>query len=196
MKKDYLLCGVGGQGTILASKLLADTALSKGLEVKATETIGMSQRGGSVVSHIRIGDSTYSPMIPHGKADVLIAFEPAEAVRNLAYLSKEGVLIVANKAIKPITATLSGGNYDGKEMITYLQENVAKVIVVDAEEVCKELGTNKVLNVVLLGASTATEAFGFSAEEIERAISARVPERFLELNRVALKAGASIGGKS
>lgn len=192
--KDCLLCGVGGQGTILASKLLADGALLRGATVRATETIGMSQRGGSVVSHLRMGDNTHSPMIPHGKADVMIAFEPAEAVRNLCYLSPNGVLIVAKKAVKPVTATLSGSNYDGSEMLDFLTAQVPHLVVVDGDSICAQLGSSKVLNVVLLGAATASGMLGFTMEEMERAVESRVPEKFLALNRRALAAGAAIIG--
>ena len=190
--KDCLLCGVGGQGTILASKLLADAALLKGATVRATETIGMSQRGGSVVSHLRMGEESHSPMIPHGRADVMIAFEPAEAVRSLAYLSQDGVLVVAKKAMKPVTATLSGTSYDGSEMLTYLNEKVKQLIVVDGETICAQVGSSKVLNVVLLGAATASGMLGFTMEDMEQAIEQRVPAKFLELNRKALSAGAKI----
>ncbi len=190
--KDCLLCGVGGQGTILASKLLADAALLKGATVRATETIGMSQRGGSVVSHLRMGEESHSPMIPHGGADVMIAFEPVEAVRSLSYLSSEGILVVAKKAVKPVTATLSGATYDGSEMLDFLQEQVKHLVVVDGEEVCAQVGSPKVLNVVLLGAATASGMMGFTMEDMEQAVEQRVPAKFLELNRKALSAGANI----
>ncbi|MFI3228840.1 MAG: indolepyruvate oxidoreductase subunit beta [Bacillota bacterium] len=192
MNRDYLLCGVGGQGTILASKLLADAALNSGNKVCATETIGMSQRGGSVVSHVRVGSDTYSPMIPYGMAQVLIAFEPAEAVRNLPYLAENGVLVVAKKAVKPITATLSGDNYDGSNMISYLKENVKNLVIVDGETICANLGSNKVLNVVLLGAASASNMLGFSVSEMQEVIEKRVPQKFINLNRSALQAGASV----
>lgn len=190
--KDCLLCGVGGQGTILASKLLADAALLKGATVRATETIGMSQRGGSVVSHLRMGEESHSPMIPHGRADVMIAFEPAEAVRSLPYLSPEGVLVVAKKAVKPVTATLSGTTYDGSEMLDFLQSQVKHLVVVDGEAVCTQVGSSKVLNVVLLGAATASGMLGFTMEDMAQAVEQRVPAKFLELNRRALQAGADI----
>ena len=107
MGKNCLLCGVGGQGVVLASKLIAYAAMEKGLNVRTSETIGMSQRGGSVVTHVRMGETVYSPMIPKGSADVIMAFEPAEAVRNLSYLKEDGVMVVDKKAVKPVTATLN-----------------------------------------------------------------------------------------
>lgn len=119
MRKNCLLCGVGGQGVVLASKLIAYAALDKGMFVRTTETIGMAQRGGSVVSHVRMGEEIHSPMIPKGQADVILAFEPAEAVRSLPYLREGGMLIVNRKAVKPVTATLGGGQYDGHEMLDF-----------------------------------------------------------------------------
>ncbi|MFI3227738.1 MAG: indolepyruvate oxidoreductase subunit beta [Clostridia bacterium] len=194
-KKDCLLCGVGGQGTILASKLIADAALLQGYRVRASETIGMSQRGGSVVSHVRVGENVHAPMIPFGSADVIIAFEPAEAVRALQYLSKDGVLVVSKKAVKPVTATLSASDYDGTEMIEYLTSQVSKLVVINTDEVLEKIGSSKVLNVVLLGAAAASGMLGFTLEQMGQAIEQRVPERFLELNRKALQEGAKIGGQ-
>ena len=123
MNKDILVCGVGGQGTVLASKLIASAAMNLGNTVHSAETIGMAQRGGSVTSHIRIGEQAYSPMIPHGSADVLLAFEPAEAVRNLAYLKQDGIVIVNSVPVKPVTESLHDTGYDGSDMLTYLQKN-------------------------------------------------------------------------
>lgn len=188
MKKDYILCGVGGQGTILASKILSDVAQSCGSEVIASETIGMSQRGGSVVSHVRTSDTAHSPMIPLQGADVIIAFEPAEAVRNLPYLKKDGAMIVSSKAIKPITESLSGGNYNGEEMIEYLKNNTKKLIVIDGESICDRLGTSKVLNVVLLGAGADENILGVTREQLQSAIEKRVAKKFIGLNIKALNA--------
>ena len=122
MNKDILLCGVGGQGTVLASKLIASAAMRCGDPVHSAETIGMAQRGGSVISHIRIGERAASPLIPRGNADILIAFEPAEAVRNLSYLKKDGVVIVNSTPVKPTTEALQEIGYDGTEMIAYLKK--------------------------------------------------------------------------
>ena len=119
-----LLAGVGGQGTVLASKLLAQAAIKQGLQARTAETIGMAQRGGCVVSHVRIGRESYSPLITVGQADVLIGFEPAEAVRCLSYLKKGGTVIVSNNAIKPITDTFSKVPYDEKVMLDYLKKQV------------------------------------------------------------------------
>lgn len=112
MNKNILICGVGGQGTVLASKIIAASAMIEGSAVHSAETIGMAQRGGSVTSHVRIGEA-YSPLIPYGTADMILAFEPAEAVRNLIYLKKGGIVIVNSVPVKPVTESLADTGYDG-----------------------------------------------------------------------------------
>ena len=139
MNKNIVLCGVGGQGTVLASKLIAAAAMKKGISVMSAETIGMAQRGGSVFSHIRLGEHLHSPMIAKGTADIIIGFEPAEAVRMLPYLKEHGQVIVSSHAIMPVTSTLSGADYNGKEMILYLKKVVSNLLVVDSEKACHEL---------------------------------------------------------
>lgn len=190
MTVNCILAGVGGQGTVLASKLIAQAAMDKGLNARTAETIGMAQRGGCVVSHVRIGDEIHSPMVPKHGADLIIGFEPAEAVRCLPYLKKGGVVVVSKKAIKPVTASLSDSTYDGTEMLALLQ-NEAKVIVVDGDKICKECGSAKVLNVALLGAACAGSTLGLTISEIETAIKERVNPRFVEMNIQALTAGAN-----
>ena len=116
MKKDVMICGVGGQGTVLASKIIAASAMDEGYAVHSAETIGMAQRGGSVTSHVRIGEDAFSPLIPLGSVDLLIAFEPSEAVRNLKYLKSDGFVIVNSVFVK-LTSLVGGGDYDGKAEI-------------------------------------------------------------------------------
>lgn len=192
MSKSVILCGVGGQGTVLASKLISYAAMAKGEDVKSAETIGMAQRGGSVTSHVRMGENAFSPLIPQGKADVMIAFEPAEAVRNLSYIKEDGVVIVSKKAVKPVTASLSKKVYEGKDMLDYLEKKVKRLLVVDGEKAMAELGSSKVLNVVLLGAAIASDEIDLSMDEIRAAIDAKVPEKYHELNNRALEAGARL----
>lgn len=192
MSKSVILCGVGGQGTVLASKLISYAAMAKGEEVKSAETIGMAQRGGSVTSHVRIGEGAFSPLIPEGKADVMVAFEPAEAVRNLPYLKPDGVVVVSKKAVKPVTASLSEKVYEGRDMLDYLEKKVSRLVVVDGEQTMAELGSSKVLNVVLLGAAIASGEIDITMDEIRCAIREKVPEKFHELNNRALEAGAKL----
>lgn len=185
-----LLAGVGGQGTVLASKIIAQAAIDKGLMVRTSETIGMAQRGGCVVSHVRIGEEIHSPLIPMGAADVIIGFEPAEAVRHLSYLKEDGMVIVSKNAIKPVTDSLSKTNYSGDDMIRYLQSQVKDLIIIDGDVITAECGSSRVLNTALLGAAAATGLLGFSLAELEGIVKTKLPEKFKEVNICALKAGA------
>ena len=187
MKKDILICGVGGQGTVLASKLIAAATMEEGNTVHSAETIGMAQRGGSVTSHVRIGEA-YSPLIPKGKCDMILAFEPAEAVRNLPYLKKDGLVIVSSVPVKPTTESLHETGYDGTEMIVYLREK-CNVIVVDSEALCARYGSNKYLNVILLGVAAGSGVLGISKEAVKREIEKRVPGKYVENNRQAFEDG-------
>ena len=186
-----ILAGVGGQGTVLASKLIAQSAMDKGKKVRTAETIGMAQRGGCVVSHVRIGEEIiHSPLIPLKSADILIGFEPAEAVRSLTYLKDGGTVIVSQKAIKPVTDSLSNTDYDGDEMLKYLGSHVKHLIIVDSETIFAACGSAKVLNIALLGAAVSTGVLGVSLEDIEKTINKKLAPKFIEMNLNALRAGA------
>ena len=186
MRKNILLCGVGGQGTVLASKLLAAAAMEKGLPVMSAETIGMAQKGGSVFSHLRMGEGLETPMLRRGAADLIIAFEPAEAVRMLPYLAQDGCVVVSGSAVIPVTAVLRQSSYDGSEMIDYLRQQVKKLIVIDGEAACREVGSPRALNMVLLGAALHSGALPFSPEEIKRVMQKRVKPQFYDINCRAL----------
>jgi len=185
-----ILAGVGGQGTVLASKLMAQCAMNKGLKVRTAETIGMAQRGGCVVSHVRMGEEIHSPLIPLRSADVLIGFEPAEAVRSLSYLKEAGTVVVSQRAIKPVTDSLSNTNYEGDEMLKYLSSHGLRLIVVDTDAILAECGTSKVLNIALLGAAVAAGDLGISLEEMEKALHQKLPQKLIDMNLKALRAGA------
>lgn len=195
--KNCMLAGVGGQGTVLASKIIAQAAMKEGLSAHTAETIGMAQRGGCVVSHVRIGENAFSPLIPKGTADVVIGFEPAEAVRCLPYLKEDGAMVVSTKAVQPVTASLSGCSYDADGMLAFLKERVNRLILVDGEEVCRQCGSAKVLNVALLGAAAKVGVLPVTLKQIEDTIREKLPERFLSMNLKALAAGAEAvtGGK-
>lgn len=180
MSKNIIICGVGGQGTVLAAKVLSQAAISKGERVLSAETIGMAQRGGSVVSHVRIGEDVYSPLVPKGQADLLIAFEAAEAVRNIAYLKQGASVIVNKKVVQPVTASLNGKVFDENEMISYLQKVAGNVLAVDTDQACKDLGSTKVVNMVLLGAASKTGLI--SKDELKSALKLLVKPEFYELN--------------
>lgn len=187
MTDDIILCGVGGQGTVLASRLLSTAAMAKGLPVKAAETIGMAQRGGSVTSHVRIGEGAAGPLIGQGRASLIIAFEPAEAARQLGYLAPGGAAVVATRPVVPASALTGGPAYELDAILAHLRERVERLVLVDVDQVAAELGTAKALNVALLGAAVRAGALSFTLEDMQAAIRARVPERFWELNLRALE---------
>lgn len=195
MNKDILICGVGGQGTVLASKIIAAAAMEEGSAVHSAETIGMAQRGGSVTSHVRIGGEAYSPMIPFGGADMLLAFEPGEAVRNLRYLRKDGIAVVNTSAVKPVTESLKDTGYDGSGMTAYLKQKCS-CIFVDAEEVCRPFGSSKFFNVIMLGVAAGSGHLGLKKETLLKQIEQRVPARFLDVNIRAFTAGIDIAGQA
>ena len=184
VNKNIVLCGVGGQGTVLASKLIAAAAMEKGLRVMSAETIGMAQRGGNVFSNLRIGDSMHAPLLQSGQADVILGFEPGETVRMLHYLKPGGTVITNCRPVKPTTATLTGSSYDGTEMITYLRENLApeKLLVVDGQAAIDELGSPRILNMVLLGAAIRTGEIGLTEDDIKKAMDRLIKPAFMELN--------------
>ncbi len=188
---NVLLAGVGGQGTVLASKIIASCAMKKGENAHTAETIGMAQRGGSVVSHVRIGEGCYSPLIPKGSADVIIGFEPGEAVRVLPYLKKGGAVVVSSAAVKPVTDSLSDSGYDGNKMLSYLKEKKIDVTVVDGEKITDELGSAKSLNIALLGAAAKKGIIDISINDIEEYIKTSLKPQFCEINLKALALGAS-----
>lgn len=187
--KSLLLCGVGGQGTVLASRILAQAAMEEGKFARTAETIGMAQRGGCVVSHVRIDSKDCSPLVPLKKADILIAFEPGEAVRNLPYLKPEGIVIVCDNPICPVTASLAGIEYDSRKMIDYIKSKVERVIVVDGNKICEECGSSKVVNVALVGTIIKTGVAELSEESVKKVLKDKLKPEFLEMNMKALTLG-------
>ncbi|MBR6483615.1 MAG: indolepyruvate oxidoreductase subunit beta [Clostridiales bacterium] len=190
MSTNIVLCGVGGQGTVLASKLVASAAMSKGFEVRSAETIGMAQKGGSVMSHLRVGDDAFSPMIGSGEADLIIGFEPSETVRMLPFLKKGGAVITSDRPIMPVTAALKGSSYCGSEMTEYLRSfsGIGKLVVVDTESAVREIGSPKAMNMVLLGAASRSGLLGdITHEEIIEAMKRKVKPQFVEMNIKALE---------
>ena len=186
MRKNIILCGVGGQGTVLASRLISAAAMAKGIPVLSAETIGMAQRGGSVFSHIRLGEGIYSPMIARGEADLVIGFEPGEAVRMLPFLKPDGRMIVSDRAVMPVTASLSGSDYRASDMLDFLSSHVRDLRIIRAEKAMQDIGSAKVLNLILLGAAVSGGALGLAEADLKEAIRTRIPEKFHELNYRAL----------
>ena len=194
--RNVLLTGVGGQGTVLAAKVLAQAAQAKGWQVRTAETIGMAQRGGSVVSHVRMGDNgeeVIAPLVAKGTADMIIAFEPAEAARVLPYLAPDGVMVSATTSIQPITAALSSEPYLAKATVTSLEKRLnvragepARFVLVDDEAVLSQVENRKALNTVLLAFALKTGHLPLSLDDLRDAIRACVKPRFVELNLAAI----------
>lgn len=194
--RNVLLTGVGGQGTVLAAKVLAQAAQAKGWQVRTAETIGMAQRGGSVVSHVRMGDNgeeVIAPLVAKGTADMIIAFEPAEAARVLPYLAPDGVMVSATTSIQPITAALSSEPYLAETTVTSLGKRLngsaeapARFVLVDDEAVLSQVENRKALNTVLLAFALKTGHLPLSLDDLRDAIRACVKPRFVELNLAAI----------
>lgn len=151
----------------------------------------MAQRGGSVTSHVRIGEA-YAPLIPQGAADMILAFEPAEAVRNLGYLKKDGIVIVNRVPVKPVTESLQDTGYDGTEMIAYLQKKCS-CIVIDAEKICAPFGSSRYFNIAILGVAVGSGRLGISKETVLAELERRVPSKYVETNKAAFYAGVEVG---
>lgn len=188
MTKSILLVGVGGQGTILASKLLTLGLMDAGYDVKMSEIHGMSQRGGSVSSHIRYGEKVDSPVIELGDADLLIAFEKMEALRWIEYLKLDGKAVVNNFEIKPLSV-LSGKVDYSQDILNELQRH-SDTIIIDAEEKAKSLGNTKVMNIILLG--SIVKLMNLVDIQWERIIEENVKPQFIDINKEALRIGMEL----
>ena len=193
---NFLLAGVGGQGTILASDVLVNVGLALGYQAKQAEVHGMSQRGGSVTSFVRWGRVVHSPLVGAGEVDVFLAFEKAEALRNLNQLRQGALVLVNLAAIEPVTVTSGGQAYpDDARLHQKIAEVTQGAIYVDGEATAQGLGNVKAANVVLLGALSAlmerAQLTGpeCSAETWLDVIIQRVPPKYVELNRQAFEAG-------
>lgn len=194
---NILLAGVGGQGTVLAAKVLAQAAQNKGWQVRTAETIGMAQRGGSVVSHVRMGsegEAVHAPLVTPGTADVIIAFEPGEAARSLGYLKPGGTVVSATSFVQPVIAALSSAPYSESEVVANLREALdradASLRLVNDGEVLAALGNRRALNTVLLATAVACGAVPLTLEELKRAVTACVKPQFVDVNIAAIDAAA------
>lgn len=187
---NIMITGVGGQGTVLAAKLLAQAAETRNWRMRTAETIGMAQRGGSVVSHVRLANQDEpridAPLIAHGEADLIIAFEPAEAVRCLGYLRPGGALVSATSSVQPVTAALSRDAYSSKPFLEYLRQTVPNCLLVDDTALIKQIGSPKALNVALLASAVAISDLGLTVEELRAAMHASVRSQFVALNDRAI----------
>ena len=184
---NILIVGVGGQGTLLASVLLGKLALEEGYDVKLAEVHGMAQRGGSVVTHVRISEEqVYSPLIEEGGADVIIAFEELEAYRWISYLKKNGAIFVNAQQIKPMPVILGAAEYP-EDAVGFLEEHANKVVCLDALGIAEGCGSAKAVNTVLLGA--VARELPFSKESWLKQIEETVKPKFIDLNKEAFEKG-------
>ena len=181
-----MLVGVGGQGTLLASRILGSVLLSQGYDVKVSEVHGMSQRGGSVVTYIKYGEKIYSPVIEKGEADVIVAFEQLEAARWLPYLKKGGKIITNTQKIAPMPVIMGVQEYP-EELIEKIKAKGVDITAVDALSLAEEAGSSRAVNVVLMGLISKTA--GFPVEVWEKALEECVPAKALEINKKAFASG-------
>lgn len=183
--KSIMIVGVGGQGTLLASRILGNAVISEGYDVKVSEVHGMSQRGGSVVTYVRYSDKVYSPIIDKGGADMILAFELLEAKRALPYLKKGGKIIVNSQKIDPMPVIIGACEYP--DNIENDLNAAADTVIIDALSLAKEAGNQKAVNVVLIGVMAKNTDIPY--EVWINTIKNTVPEKFLEVNLKAFELG-------
>lgn len=186
--KNIMIVGVGGQGTLLTSRILGNLAIRGGYDVKLSEVHGMAQRGGSVVTFVRYGEQVAEPIVEQGQADVLIAFERLEALRYLHFLKEDGVVIVNDWRIDPITVVTGAAVYP--EGILETLKRAGRTVVVEATETAKKMGVPKAFNVIVLGA--AARYMGFDREDWTQVIRETVPPKTVEINLRAFETGYSM----
>jgi len=181
-----MIVGVGGQGTLLASRIIGNALIEQGYDVKMSEVHGMAQRGGSVVTYVKYGEKVHSPIIEKAGADIILAFEELEAARWISFLKKDGILIMNTQQINPMPVITGSASYP-ERLTESLEDMVANCISLDALSLAKKAGTVKAVNVVLIGvmAKASGQDSGIWLEALERT----VPERFLEMNRKAFDLG-------
>ena len=184
--RNIMIVGVGGQGSLLASKMLGSLLLAEGYDVKVSEVHGMSQRGGSVVTYVRYGDKVYSPVIDKGEADFIVSFELLEAARWLPFLKKDGRIVTNIQQIDPMPVITGAAEYP-EDLVKKLQASGAKVDALDCVKLAEEAGSVKAVNLVLMG--KLSHYFDLPEEAWMKALEANVPEKFLELNKKAFALG-------
>ena len=184
--KNIMIVGVGGQGSLLASKLLGHLLMSQGFDVKVSEVHGMSQRGGSVVTYVRYGDKVFSPVIDKGEADYIVSFELLEAARWLSYLKKDGQIVTNTQQIDPMPVITGAAQYP-ENLVEKLRATGAKVDALDCLSLAEEAGSSKAVNIVLLG--RLSHYFDLPEEAWMKSLEANVPTKFLEMNKKAFALG-------
>ena len=188
--KNVMIVGVGGQGSLLASRVLGRLLIDAGMDVKVSEVHGMSQRGGSVVTYVRYGDKVYSPIVDRGEADFIVSFELLEAARNLPYLKKDGQIVTNIQKIDPMPVITGAAQYP-EDLVEKMKKKGVKVDAMDCLSLAKEAGSIKAVNMVLMG--RLSHYFGQPEEAWMKALEATVPEKFIELNKKAFALGRDSG---
>jgi indolepyruvate ferredoxin oxidoreductase beta subunit len=187
---NIIICGVGGQGVVLLSELLGSAAVRDGVAVKGSEVLGMAQRGGSVFSNIRLGGDALAPLTPEGRCDVIIAVEPSEALRNIQFLTKNGVVVLNSRTVLPFTVFLGKSGYpDIKQIQAGLSKVTRKIITMDATALAQQAGSLQAANVVMLGALYGTELVPMSVETAKAVITGRFKGKAGETNVKAFDLG-------
>ena len=189
MGKNIMIVGVGGQGSLLASRILGNAVMLEGYDVKVSEVHGMSQRGGSVVTYVKFGEKVASPVICKGEADIIMSFELLEAARWLSYLKKGGTVITNTQQVNPMPVITGAAEYPA-DLVEKMQAKGVNVIAADALSIAREAGSEKAVNVALIG--LMSHALGFDRETLVKAIKMSVPEKFLELNMKAFELGEQV----
>ena len=187
--KNVMIVGVGGQGSLLASKLLGKLLLTKGYDIKVSEVHGMSQRGGSVVTYVRFGDKVYSPIIDKGEADFIVSFELLEAARWTEFLKPDGRIIANTQQINPMPVITGAAEYP-EALDEKIKAEGINLTAVDALKLAEQAGSAKAVNIVLMG--VLSKYFDFSEDEWYSAIENSVPPKFLELNKKAFALGRGV----
>ena len=193
MKYDVIITGVGGQGQVLASRLIGAAAIEAGIPARTGETIGMAQRGGSVVSNVRIGEAGMSPMVPALTADLVIGFEICETARVLGRLKAGGKIVLNDHTVNPVPVSLGLQSYDRTEMFEAIEKTAGSLIVLDAEKFASEAGSVKAGNVVMLGAAAGAGFFPLTKENFQNALKKNLPSKYLSLNLKAFDIGFDYG---
>lgn len=186
MKRDIILSGVGGQGILSIATVIGRAALAEGLQLKQAEVHGMSQRGGSVVTYVRYGDKVYSPVIDKGEADFIVSFELLEAARWMEFLRPEGRIITNTQQVNPMPVITGAAEYP-QDLVAKMAAAGAKVDAMDALALAEQAGSSKAVNLVLMG--RLSQYFDLPEEAWQQAITRSVPEKFLEMNRMAFHLG-------
>ncbi len=189
MTKSVMIVGVGGQGSLLASKLLGTLLVDEGFDVKVSEVHGMSQRGGSVVTYVRFGEKVYSPVITEGEADVIISFEKLEAARYAPFLKKDGIIVVNSQQIDPMPVIIGSAEYPEKVLEELINKG-ANIDEIDALTPALEAGSAKAVNIVLMG--KAAKYFDIPYEKWIAAIEKTVKPKFIEMNKKAFELGYNL----